>query len=451
MCCGPSSQDRRKQRKKSNWHLKYARAHLRILVYGLNFAPEPVGIGKYTGEMVEWLSARGHEVRVVTAPPYYPQWKIRQDYKGKGYHREKFVHGTTVWRVPLWVPKKPRGFSRILHLASFALSSAPIAIVQTFWKPDIVFSVEPTFFAAPIALFAARLAGAKAWLHVQDFEVDAAFELGILPHQAASAALAIEESFMRRFDRVSTISAKMMEGLLHKGVAAKRAVSFPNWVDIEYLHPVEGESELRRTLGLSHKTVVLYSGNLGKKQGLELLAPLAQACEDVPDLHFIFCGEGAYREQLERDTARSTNVTLLPLQPIEKLNDLLNTADIHLLPQRAGAADLVMPSKLGGMLASGRPVIAMAHVGTQIATVLEGVGLIVPPEDVDELAAAVRLLATDPQRRIEMGRAAREYAVSHLGRDQILHQFEQVLRVLSGDASEQKWLDKVPVRNASAE
>jgi colanic acid biosynthesis glycosyl transferase WcaI len=182
--------------------------------------------------------------------------------------------------------------------------------------------------------------------------------------------------------------------------------------------------------GIEGKVVFLYSGNMGTKQGLELLAPLAEAFAEDPRVHFIFCGDGAFRPQLEALVAHRANVTLLPLQPLDRLNDLLNAADVHLLPQRAGAADLVMPSRLTGMLASGRPVIAMADPGTQVALVVEGRGLVVPTGDEAALYAAASRLIEDEELRLCFGRAARAYAVEHLGKQQVLERFELDLKAL---------------------
>ncbi len=189
-------------------------------------------------------------------------------------------------------------------------------------------------------------------------------------------------------------------------------------------------NSFRRELGLEGKIIVLYSGNMGAKQGLELLAPLAEAFENDARVHFLFCGDGAFRPQLETLVAHRPNVTLLPLQPFARLNDLLNAADIHLLPQRAGAADLVMPSKLTGMLSSGRPVIATADPGTQVAHVVEGCGLVVPAEEASALHAAVQRLIDDEPLRQQLGEAARRYAVEHLGKQQVLEEFERNLKAL---------------------
>ncbi|HEU4635953.1 MAG TPA: glycosyltransferase WbuB [Edaphobacter sp.] len=407
---------------------------MRILIYGLNYSPELTGIGKYTGEMASWLAGRGHEVRVVTAPPYYPAWSIREDYRGSLYRTERKPGEPLVYRTPLYVPAKPTGVKRMVHLFSFMLGSLPVMVRQCFWNPDIVFTVEPTFFGAPLALLVAQATGADSWLHVQDYEIDAAFDLGLLPAHGPvhSIALGLEQFFTRAFTRVSSISHKMIERAYAKGVPPERVILFPNWVDIDSVHPQDATAPntFRRELGLEGKIILLYSGNMGAKQGLELLAPLAASFEQNSQVHFIFCGDGAFRPTLQSLVGDRPNVTLLPLQPLERLNDLLNAADIHLLPQRAGAADLVMPSKLTGMLSSGRPVIATADAGTQVARVVDGgapeeaCGLVVPAEDPFALHAAVQRLVEDAALRMRLGTNARRYAVQHLGREQVLEQFE---------------------------
>lgn len=408
---------------------------VRILIYGLNYSPELTGIGKYTGEMASWLAGRGHEVRVVTAPPYYPAWSVREDYRGSLYRTEQHPGEPLVYRTPLYVPAKPTGLKRMVHLFSFMLGSLPVMLRQCFWNPEIVFTVEPTFFGAPLALLVAKATGAASWLHVQDYEIDAAFDLGLLPSHGPvhSIALGLEQIFTRAFTRVSSISHKMVERAYTKGVLNERVSLFPNWVDIDSVHPQDRSlpNTFRRKLGFEEKIILLYSGNMGAKQGLELLAPLAASFEQNHRVHFIFCGDGAFRPTLESLVRDRRNVTLLPLQPLERLNDLLNAADIHLLPQRAGAADLVMPSKLTGMLSSGRPVIATADPGTQVARVVdsgvagEACGLVVPAEDPVALQAAVETLVEDADLRTRLGTNARRYAVQHLGRQQVLEKFEE--------------------------
>lgn len=406
---------------------------LRVLIHGINFAPEPTGIGKYTGEMALWLLDQGHDVRVVTAPPYYPDWKLGEGYKGWQYRRERITgavgNAMSIWRCPVWVPHRPTGLRRVVHLFSFAVSSFPVVLAQALWRPDVVFAIEPTLFCAPQAWLTARLGGGKPWLHVQDFEVDAAFELGILRSRLLRRFVAKAERFiMRRFAVVSTISDRMMAGLKAKGVSEAQLTFFPNWVDTHAIYPLVQESVIRRELGLTAAHMVaLYSGNMGAKQGLELIVEAARALEQYPDIQFVMCGAGPARKELENMSRGCSNLHWLPLQPLERLNDLLNLADIHLLPQRVDAADLVMPSKLTGMLSSGRPVVATAAPGSEVAKVVEGKGIAVPPGDAGAFAGAIRDLAANHAFRQEMGRAAREYATRTLDRNLVLENFQKAL------------------------
>ena len=411
---------------------------MRILLLGLNYSPELTGIGKYSGEMMEWLAARGHDVRVITTPPYYPAWKVRDDYQWWQYRKETSPAGAQIYRCPLWVPKRPNGITRMVHLGSFATSSLPVMLSAVLWRPHIVLAIEPAFFGAPSAILAAMLSGASSWLHIQDFEIDAAFDLNLLPSQGVihNFALAYERFVMRGFTRVSSISPNMVRRLEEKGIDNRKAVHFPNWVDVDSVRPLHGPNQIRQGLGLSDDQVVLlYSGNLGLKQGLETLPPLARQLRDNPHLHFVFCGDGAFRPQLEQMTSGLKNVSLLPLQPVEKLNELLNAADMHLLPQKEDAADLVMPSKLTGMLASGRPVISTAAAGTQVAEVVAGRGINVPPGDEQALLEAVLKLAADKSMREAMGRSARLYAEEHLGREQVLRRFELEMQSLVAESA----------------
>jgi putative colanic acid biosynthesis glycosyltransferase WcaI len=410
---------------------------LRILIHGINFYPETAGVGKYTGEMAHWLAGAGHEVRVVTAPPSFPQWRVTTGYCAWRYDWRQLPsqpETLKVSRCPTWVPKNPNGLKRLLHLASFALSSLPVMLFQVLWHPDLVLLVEPTFCCAPQALLTARLAGATAWLHVQDFEVDAAFELGdITSSRGQILAHALERWLVRKFDRVSAISGQMVSRLLLKGVDQSRCVHFPNWVDTGAIFPLPNPSSFRRELGIADNVIVaLYSGSMGKKQGLDLLVDTARQLLHRSDLRFVFCGDGSYQQVFVEKARGLTNVNILPFQPPERLNDLLNLADIHLLPQRAGAADLVMPSKLTGMLASGRPVLATATPGTELASAVLGHGIAVPPGDLNAFVSALLDLAADGDLRQTLGHAARKYAESHLNRDEILRRFERSL-LNSGD------------------
>lgn len=395
---------------------------MRILIVGINYYPELTGIGKYTGEMAEWLATRGCEVRVVTAPPYYPAWKISRGYSRFLYKNETFK-GVRVIRCPLWVPRRPTGFKRIIHLITFAVSSFPVVMLQSLiWRPDIVFVVEPPFFCAPAALLGRFLANGNSWLHIQDFELDAAFELGILKSRRIyMIAAKFEKWIINKFDRVSTISEKMLERLTEKGVAKDSGILFPNWMDSRVIYPDNVVSGYRDQLKIPHNhVVILYSGNLGKKQGLEVVVHLATELASRNDLHFVICGDGAAKGELQKLAAGAENIIFFPLQPSGKLNELLNMADIHILPQRADAEDLVMPSKLTNMMASGRPVIATARKGTQIDYVVKECGIVIEPGNMDAFVGAVTALANDRERRLQLGKKAREIAVNIWDKENIL-------------------------------
>jgi len=258
---------------------------MRILLYALNFTPEPVGIGKYTGEMARWLVERGHRVKIVCAPPYYPDWRIADDYSSWRYRTET-IDGAEVLRCPLWVPKQVTGLKRVLHLGSFALSSAIPMLSQRRWRPDVIFAVEPPLFGAIPALLAARLTGAQSWLHVQDFEVDAAFDLGLLKaERLRRMAFNAERALMRRFDCISTISEKMVERAMIKTEGQAHCLLFPNWVDTQAIYPQEQPSPYRAALNIPENAIVLlYSGSMGQKQGLELILDAARALQSRPAL-----------------------------------------------------------------------------------------------------------------------------------------------------------------------
>ncbi len=411
---------------------------MRILIYGINFAPELTGIGKYTGEMAAFLAAQGHQVRVVTAPPYYPHWQVQPGYRGWWYKRETW-QGVTVYRCPLWVPgrggKAARisGPQRVLHLASFALSSLPVALAQVGWRPQRVIVLAPSVLNAPVGLLVARLARAKAWLHIQDFELDAAMRLEMLPGLGwlFRWALKAESALYRAFDRVSTISQRMLQHLTAKGVAPERTLLFPNWVDTRQVFPRIGYNFLRHELGIAEPLqVILYSGNMGQKQGLEVLVEAARHLQQENSLVFILSGEGAVKAQLEELARGLPNVRFIPLQPLARLNELLNLAAMHVLPQAASAADLVMPSKLSGMLASGRPVIVTAVDGTELANVMAPLGRVIPPGRADTLANAILELAQHPELQAELGRRGRAFVEQTWAKETVLEQFCQTLKSL---------------------
>jgi colanic acid biosynthesis glycosyl transferase WcaI len=411
---------------------------MRVLVIGINYAPDLIGVAKYNTELCESLTERGHAVRVVTAPPYYPAWAIPPGYRFYWYEYQRH-HDVDIIRSPIYVPRRPSGMKRLVHHISFLVSAAiPALWTAVRWRPDIVLAVAPSLLSAPIAALAARMTGAACWLHVQDMEVDAAFELGLLARgaKARDLMLALERRILCLFDRVSTISPQMLECLQHKGLVPEKLREFPNWVDTDVIVPGSNQTNLRASLGLKPTDIVaLYSGAMSNKQGLELIVEAAGMTSlSHPSLQYVLCGNGPLRPELMQMARGLPNLRFLDLQPLDQLPELLNTADIHLLPQRAQVTDLVLPSKLAGMLASGRPIIAMAAAGSGVALETEGAGLVISSGNARVLAGALIALADDEALRKRLGSAARHRAEQKWDRTSIIRAIELELLAMQRPA-----------------
>lgn len=396
---------------------------MRILILGINYPPEEIGIAVYTGGLAESLAAAGHEVSVVTAKPSYPAWRVFPGYRGPGWRRSR-ENGVSILRCPLYVPSNPTGGRRILQQFSFALG----ALVPMLWRaltqrPALVLAVAPSLVASPVAWIASRLAGARCWLHIHDFEVEAAFATGLIEEGGLVARVArrFERAAIALFDSVSSISPEMCRKLSAMGV--RDPYELRNWSDIEAVRPLEGPSSYRREWNVTTEHVALYAGNIANKQGIEIVAEAARRLGHRKDLTFVVCGEGPNRRNLEALAAGLDNIRFHDLQPAERLGELVGLATIHLLPQKAGAADLVLPSKLTNMLASGRPVVATAAAGTGLAREVEGCGLVTPPEQAAPFADAIERLVDDPDLHARLGRAARRRAETDWDRRPIVSRF----------------------------
>lgn len=411
---------------------------LRILVVGLNYAPEEIGIARYTTGMAEMLAARGHRVTVVAGKPFYPQWRVYEGHRGGGYTRES-RGGVEVVRCPIYVPENPTAARRILHLASFALAALPVAVSAAFRRradrPQIVLGVAPALLGVFSAWLAARLCGARLWVHVQDFEVEAAAATGLLDGAGLPALLAMraENLLLRLADVLSTISPQMCDRLARKTRRDRSAiVELRNWADGDFAPDPAGAARLRREWGLEGRKVALYSGNIARKQGIEILIEVASLLRHRPDIAVVICGEGPNRARLEAQAAGLCNVRLHDLLPRQSLPALLTLADVHLLPQIPGAADLVLPSKLTNMLASRRPTIATAAPGTGLAAEVEGCGIVTEPGNAEAMAAALERLVDDERLAASLGQAAGERARERWHAASIIGGLERRLHTLAG-------------------
>ena len=398
---------------------------MRVLIVGINYDPEPVGIGPYTTGIARALAEAGHEVEMLAGKPYYPAWNIEREWRRPLYRRSR-EGGVSITRCPLYVPARDGGLKRIIHHASFAAALLPAALrAASRFAPDLVINIAPSLISTPVARLAANRAGARLWLHIQDFEVEAAFATGLLRSDSlfGSFARKFEERQLRSANRVSTISPQMLRKLAEKGVTSDRIVEFRNWAEIDEIRPTEIDSPYRGEWGISTPHVALYSGNIANKQGIEIVVEAARLLQHRDDLTFVICGEGPNRAKLEALAAGLDNIQLHDLQPKGRMNDLLGMATLHLLPQLAGAADLVLPSKLANMLASGRPVVATADPGTGLAAEVAGVGIVTPPGEAQAMADAIERLIDNPEEAAALGKAARNRATERWSRRWILDRF----------------------------
>jgi colanic acid biosynthesis glycosyl transferase WcaI len=408
---------------------------MRVLLVGINYAPDLIGVAKYNSELCESLVAHGHEVRVITAPPYYPAWTIPSGFNSS-YFRSTHIEGVRVTRTPIYVPGHPSGAKRLIHHASFALSSAvPVLVEALAWRPDIMVAVAPSLMSAAFVSFAARRAGTKSWLHVQDFEVDAAFDLGLLRNETLrKLMLRAEVAILKSFDHVSSISQAMVERLRMKGLNRDTTIEVRNWIDTNAIFPRSRLTKYRQEFRLTENDVVgLYSGTMSTKQGLDVVIDAATRLEGShPHIHFILAGEGPHKARLREMASRHANLHFLGLQPNESFNELMATADFHFIPQKAEAADLVLPSKLGAIFASARPVIAMAEEGTGLASEVSGAGLVIPPGDVSALEAAICQLSEAADIRQHYGEEGRKRALDRWDRQTIVRRWADAMAGQAG-------------------
>ncbi len=402
---------------------------MKILIYGINYAPELTGIGKYTGEMAAFFADEGHQVEVITAPPYYPNWEVKKEYRG-GWRKET-LEGVTVLRCPLYVPKAVTGAKRILHEISFVISSLRYWFPRYFRTYDVIICVSPPFHLGFMALPHKWLRGTKVVNHIQDLQVDAARDLKIIRHEGLLSVLEKTERWLLgKMSRVSTISKGMLKKITFKGIPIEKTIMFPNWVDNEVVFPVSKNDSVKAEWGFKESDqIVLYSGNLGEKQGLSSILNVADQFRKRDNLHFIIIGNGGAKERLIRraDEMKLKNVTFMPLQPFERLAATLAAADIHLVLQKKAAADLVMPSKLTNILAVGGHALVTAEAGTTLHDVVKEhkLGTLVTPEDDKALEKGLsEILAGN---REEDAQGARAFSNRYLNKHSIVSGFLRAL------------------------
>ena len=393
--------------------------------------PEVTGIAPYNAALCEYLHRSGHSVRMITSFPYYPAWE-KLPTERRLLARTDDVDGVAVHRCWHYVPKNVTTLRRVWHEASFVLASF---IRQIFLsRPDLLVVVSPPLLLGPAAWLLSKLKRTPFVFHVQDLQPDAAAGLGMVKAGAMLSALRWVESFAYRKARlVSGITPGMIQSFQKKGVPRDKCVYFPNGVRIPDFWRLSERGVWRKAHGFrDDDLLVVYSGNIGRKQGLDALLHAASVVEDAR-IRFLLCGDGADLDrlkQLARELALA-NVTFLPLQPEVRYRELLADADLSVIPQRSGSGSCFFPSKLLATLAHNCPVLAITDSDTELARAVEEgrFGKVVSPDSPGGIAEALHAITRNAEELKAMGRAGFKF-VKSFELDSVLADYTSLLAEL---------------------
>lgn len=403
-----------------------------VLIIGINFFPEPTGIGKYTGEYAFWLASHGYKTDVITSPPYYPQWKVYKGYKSSWYKKEE-IDGVNITRCPLYIPKSLSGGKRIMQDLSFFMSAffSLLGKMVGGKKYDMIFVASPSFMPGFLGLFYKFFfRKAKFVYHIQDLQIDAAEELGMINSGVLLRMLKWSEGrILKGADWVTTISKGMESKIKAKHFPIKALYIFPNWVNFDSINKKDANLSAISHLGFPiNKKLVFYSGAVGEKQGLEMVLDAAKfAMQQLPELFFLIAGSGPYTQVLKQKMAdeRISNLLFIDLQPIEVFNELLNHAFLHLVIQKDKAGDLLLPSKLTNILAVGGVAIVTASPGTSLFDIVNSnrLGIVIEPENPVAFCKALEMAYHHPGILGDFKKNAADYAANYLEKDTIISSF----------------------------
>jgi len=404
-----------------------------ILLIAHNFSPELVGMGKYNGEMINWLLDNGFNCTVITTFPYYPFWKVQPPYRNLWYKKEVIKNvnqqtSLTIYRCPSYIPKVPTGRQRTIQDMSFWATKFFTAtrLIIANKKFDLIITIAPPFHLAYLGLLIRRVTGGKLLYHIQDLQIEAARDLKLFSNKTLLANLfKAERNILQKADFVSSISLGMIKKIYAK---IERPVTlFPNWADTDFFYPISARHLLKLKWGYNPDDIIyLYSGAIGVKQGLECLIAAAEQLKNEKHIKFIICSSGPYKELLVEQVKEKAldSVSFLPLQSKETFNEFLNMADLHLIIQKAGAADLVMPSKLATVLAVGGASIVTALKNTSLYEMVNefDFGYLVEPGNHDLLSE--QILKIKLNDGLEKKREnARSYALKYLNINKVMTDF----------------------------
>lgn len=392
-----------------------------VLVVSQFYWPEPIGTPAYVTDLAKWLATRGEKVTVLTGRPYYPEFRLTEGYEAGQRDRET-VDGVSIFRLPTIVPAKGRAPSRILSEANFLLRAAIGLGTGKPGRGRTVISFSPSVLAVLAGALATRRGGRHLAV-VHDIQSGLAAGLGMVRAPILLRLMRAVESFaLNRADRIVVLSEKMKDVLRSQGV--RRPIDVvPLWVD-PGIHPLAFRT--------GAPAMVLYSGNLGRKQGLDQVFALAEILlAERPGAIVTVRGAGSAATECraQAEQRRLTNVRFEPLVPLDRLNEGLAEGDVHLVPQNPDAADFAVPSKVYNIMAAGRPFVATALPGSTLSALGEESGglLCVPPNDARAFADAVIALIDDPSRRAEMGARGRRYVEDTVARDVVLARYARLM------------------------
>jgi colanic acid biosynthesis glycosyl transferase WcaI len=407
--------------------LKHPLSQQRILVLGTNYYPEPIGIPRYTTEMAEDMAENGYCVTVIAAAPLYPSWKRQPGYRYRWYSRE-VRNGVTVWRVPTYVPRKIDFAHRTVYELLFCLFSLPVVIGSLLAGKEALVVTAPPLAVLADLLLPGRIRRAVI---VKDLQIDIAENMGIIRSKTMLGLLyRIERALFNRADMITAVSRGMLQKIAAKKLGRPGLAFFPDWVDTGRLQRAEPSAALamRRALNLpDDKIVVGYSGNLARKQGIELLVEMAQRLKHRAGIEFLICGDGPAKPRLTAmiENLGLSNVRLAPLQPEADLPALLTAIDVHVVTQKDEVSDLVMPGKMFNIMACSGAQVITAPDGSAIDEVMRQsqAGIRVRREDKDGLEKAIVGLCDDAALRADMGRKGRDFILAHMTKRDILDKF----------------------------
>ena len=397
---------------------------MRLLVITPHLLPDTAPTGVVVSAIVDHLGGLGHEVHVVTSLPWYADHRIVDGWRGRPFRRGRHDAATVV-RLHPFPTDKSNLAARALGFIGFT-GLATMAGLTARGPFDGVIAVSPPLTLGLAGWLVARRHRCPLVCNVQDVFPDVAIQVGaITSPRAIRFFRALERFTYRRSDAVTVLSDDMAAN-----VAAKLATGspggdhqvashtrrplvrvIPNFVDIDAIGPGDRDTNYRVEHDLGDRIVVMYAGNLGHSQALDLLVGAARRHHHRHDLVYVVNGGGVRADELREAAADLENLVVVGYQPADRVPEVLATADVHVVLLKAGLGASSVPSKTYSAMAAGRPLIASIDEGTEVARVLHGAGagLAVPPDDLDAFVAAVERLADDPELRAAMGSAGRRW------------------------------------------